>query len=77
MGGADGPGSIADSYLNSELSNTAPPWLPSPPQPAIPVFTVSLGIWLQMETGNTQKLVGIGLAVVGAVSMVRCLPARA
>lgn len=40
-------------------------------QPAIPVFTVLLGILLQMETANPQKLSGISLAVAGAICMVR------
>jgi len=39
-------------------------------QPAIPVFTVLLGILLQMETASPQKLVGVILAVSGAVCMV-------
>lgn len=39
-------------------------------QPAIPVFTVLLGILLQMETANPQKLSGISLAVAGAICMV-------
>lgn len=39
-------------------------------QPAIPVFTVLLGIALGMERGNPRKLTGIGLAVVGAICMV-------
>lgn len=39
-------------------------------QPAIPVFTVLLGIALRMEHGNPRKLTGIGLAVVGAICMV-------
>jgi len=40
-------------------------------QPAIPVFTVLMGILLQMETANPQKLSGISLAVAGAICMVR------
>ena len=39
-------------------------------QPTIPVFTVLLGIMLQMESAHFRKLAGIGLAVIGAVSMV-------
>lgn len=39
-------------------------------QPAIPVFTVLMGIVLQMETANPQKLFGISMAVLGAVCMV-------
>jgi len=39
-------------------------------QPAIPVFTVLLGIVLKMESAHPQKLVGILLAVLGAVCMV-------
>ncbi len=39
-------------------------------QPAIPVFTVLLGILLQMETASPQKLVGVILAVSGAICMV-------
>lgn len=39
-------------------------------QPAIPVFTVLLGIALRMEHGNPRKLTGIGLAVAGAICMV-------
>jgi len=40
-------------------------------QPTIPVFTVLLGVLLQMESANPQKLAGIALAAVGAMSMVR------
>lgn len=40
-------------------------------QPAIPVFTVLMGIMLHMETANPQKLFGIVLSVFGAVCMVR------
>lgn len=39
-------------------------------QPAIPVFTAMLGISLQMESAHPQKLLGIGLAVAGAICMV-------
>ncbi len=40
-------------------------------QPVIPVFTAVLGISLQLEAGNPQKLAGIGMAVGGAICMVR------
>ena len=39
-------------------------------QPAIPVFTVLLGVLLKMETASVQKVVGIIMAVSGAVCMV-------
>jgi drug/metabolite transporter (DMT)-like permease len=39
-------------------------------QPTIPVFTVLLGVLLGMEGLSPRKLAGIGLAVLGAVSMV-------
>ncbi|GAB4820825.1 hypothetical protein N2152v2_007871 [Parachlorella kessleri] len=39
-------------------------------QPAIPVFTVTLAVCLRMEAAHPQKLLGIGLAVTGAVSIV-------
>lgn len=40
------------------------------PQPVIPVFTATMGILLKMEHAHPQKLVGIGMAVIGAISMV-------
>ncbi|GAB4820872.1 hypothetical protein N2152v2_007918 [Parachlorella kessleri] len=39
-------------------------------QPIIPVFTAVMGVALKMESANPQKFAGIGMAVVGAVSMV-------
>lgn len=39
-------------------------------QPTIPVFTVLLGIVLNMESAHPQKLIGILLAVLGAICMV-------
>lgn len=39
-------------------------------QPAIPVFTVLLGVILQMEMASVRKLSGIALAVLGAMCMV-------
>ena len=39
-------------------------------QPAIPVFTVMLGVLLKMESANLQKLTGVIFAVMGAVCMV-------
>ncbi len=45
-------------------------------QPAIPVFTATLGTLLGQEAAHPRKLAGIGLAVSGAVSMVRGLQVR-
>lgn len=39
-------------------------------QPAIPVFTVLLGVILQMETASPKKVIGVLMAVIGAVTMV-------
>ena len=39
-------------------------------QPAIPVFTVLLGVMLQMETASPKKVLGVLMAVTGAVTMV-------
>ncbi|KAL3162391.1 hypothetical protein ABBQ32_010066 [Trebouxia sp. C0010 RCD-2024] len=39
-------------------------------QPTIPVFTAMLAVCLQLESGSVQKFFGIGLAVVGSISMV-------
>lgn len=39
-------------------------------QPTIPVFTAMLAVCLQLESGSVQKFFGIGLAVVGSMSMV-------
>ncbi|KDD72087.1 hypothetical protein H632_c3887p0, partial [Helicosporidium sp. ATCC 50920] len=39
-------------------------------QPAIPVFTVMLGIALGSESAEPRKLLGIALAVAGALAMV-------
>lgn len=39
-------------------------------QPTIPVFTAMLGILLKMESAHPQKILGILLAVLGAICMV-------
>ena len=39
-------------------------------QPTIPVFTAMLAVCLQLESGSVQKFFGIGLAVLGSMSMV-------
>ena len=39
-------------------------------QPAIPVFTILLGVLFKLETASAQKIFGIVLAVSGAVCMV-------
>lgn len=39
-------------------------------QPTIPVFTAMLAVCLQLESGSVQKFLGIGLAVLGSMSMV-------
>lgn len=40
-------------------------------QPTIPVFTAMLAVLLKLEAGSVQKFAGIGLAVLGSMSMVR------
>ncbi len=42
-------------------------------QPTIPVFTAMLGILLKMESAHPQKILGILLAVLGAICMVCCV----
>ncbi|DBB00703.1 TPA: hypothetical protein ACH3X3_002373 [Trebouxia sp. C0006] len=39
-------------------------------QPTIPVFTAMIAVCLRLEAGSIQKVLGIGLAVAGSVSMV-------
>ena len=39
-------------------------------QPTIPVFTAMLAVCLRLESGSVQKFFGIGLAVLGSMSMV-------
>lgn len=39
-------------------------------QPSVPVFTVMLALFLGSETGSARKMVGILLAVLGAMCMV-------
>ena len=39
-------------------------------QPSIPVVTVGLAVMMGMESGSSQKLAGILVAVCGALSMV-------
>ena len=40
-------------------------------QPTIPVFTAMIAVCLRLEAGSIQKVLGIGLAVAGSVSMVK------
>ena len=44
-------------------------------QPTIPVFTAMLAVCLRLESGSVQKFCGIGLAVLGSISMVSTRPA--
>ena len=39
-------------------------------QPTVPVFTAMLAVMLKLEAGSIQKFVGIGMAVIGSISMV-------
>ena len=45
-------------------------------QPTIPVFTAMLAVLLKLESGSIQKFLGIGMAVVGSMSMVRSASLR-